>query len=119
MIMMEKVSAFFAFGYPLTYRFNVGAVPLILMNIGYALGLITASLPSLRALLRNIPGLNSNKKSTDPSQDRRNGLDHSEYHLSERSHWAHKIRGKGKLDHESCNNESQQQIVVTTTVEQD
>ncbi|OJJ71575.1 hypothetical protein ASPBRDRAFT_125132 [Aspergillus brasiliensis CBS 101740] len=97
----------------------VGAVPLILMNIEYALGLITGSLPSLRVLLRNIPGLNSNKKSTYPSQDRRNGLNHSGYHLSERSHWARKFRGKGKLDHESCNNESQQQIVVTTTVEQD
>ncbi|GLA69915.1 hypothetical protein AtubIFM55763_010816 [Aspergillus tubingensis] len=98
---------------------DVGAVPLILMNVEYALGLITGSLPSLRVLLRNIPGLNSSKKSTDPSRDWRNGPGHSGYQLSERSHWAHKFKGKGKLDLESCDNESQQRIVVTTTVEQE
>ncbi|PYH35434.1 uncharacterized protein BO87DRAFT_415098 [Aspergillus neoniger CBS 115656] len=96
----------------------VGAVPLILMNVEYALGLITGSLPSLRVLLRNIPGLNSSKKSTDPSRDWRNGPGHSGYQLSERSHWALKFKGQGRLDLESCDNESQQQIVVTTTVEQ-
>ncbi|RAH56553.1 hypothetical protein BO85DRAFT_469761 [Aspergillus piperis CBS 112811] len=96
----------------------VGAVPLILMNVKYALGLITGSLPSLRVLLRNIPGLNSSKKSTDLSRDWRNGPAHSGYQLSERGHWALKFKGKGKLDLESCDNESQQQIVVTTTVEQ-
>ncbi|GKZ54449.1 hypothetical protein AnigIFM49718_009855 [Aspergillus niger] len=96
----------------------VGAVPLILMNVEYALGLITGSLPSLRVLLRNIPGLNSSRKSTDPGRDWRNGPDHSGYHLSERSHWAHKSKRKGKVDLESCDNESQQQIIVTTTVEQ-
>lgn len=89
------------------------------MNVEYALGLITGSLPSLRVLLRNIPGLNSSRKSTDPGRDWRNGPDHSGYHLSERGHWAHKSKRKGKVDLERCDNESQQQIIVTTTVEQE
>ncbi|PYI29207.1 hypothetical protein BP00DRAFT_349252 [Aspergillus indologenus CBS 114.80] len=85
----------------------VGAVPLILMNLEYALGLISGSLPSLRVLVRFIPGLNSSKRSTYPPQ---------EWELSEpaecrfggRPRWMHRLRGE---DAKSIESESRQQIL--------
>ncbi|PYI06215.1 hypothetical protein BO78DRAFT_120616 [Aspergillus sclerotiicarbonarius CBS 121057] len=96
----------------------VGAVPLILMNVEYALGLITGSLPSLRVLFRSIPGLNSSNKNTDPSGGWEQGPNHSGYQLGSRPRWSHRLMSQKEGDAESLDNESQQRIVVTTTVEQ-
>ncbi|PYH93959.1 hypothetical protein BO71DRAFT_484190 [Aspergillus ellipticus CBS 707.79] len=86
----------------------VGAIPLILMNLEYALGLITGSLPSLRVLLRFIPGLNSSKH-TDPSQE---GYSNGGYQLKNQPRWAHVFTGTKSGDAKSIDSESQQRILV-------
>ncbi|OJJ98284.1 hypothetical protein ASPACDRAFT_44789 [Aspergillus aculeatus ATCC 16872] len=85
----------------------VGAVPLILMNLEYALGVITGSLPSLRVLVRFIPGLNSSKRSTYPTQEW-DLSEQAECRLEGRPRWMHPLRG---CDAKSIESESQQHIL--------
>ncbi|RAH69520.1 uncharacterized protein BO66DRAFT_453066 [Aspergillus aculeatinus CBS 121060] len=85
----------------------VGAVPLILMNLEYPLGLITGSLPSLRVLVRFIPGLNSSRRSTYPTQEW-DLSEPAECRLGGRPRWMHRLRGG---DAKSIESESQQHIL--------
>ncbi|PYH81623.1 hypothetical protein BO82DRAFT_402149 [Aspergillus uvarum CBS 121591] len=85
----------------------VGAVPLILMNLEYALGLISGSLPSLRVLVRFIPGLNSSKRSTYPTQEWELS-EPVEYRFGGRPRWMHRPRGG---DAKSIESESRRQIL--------
>ncbi|KAJ5819373.1 hypothetical protein N7474_004964 [Penicillium riverlandense] len=94
----------------------VGAVPLILMNLEFALGLITGSLPTLRVLLKFIPGLKSSPKGTHASQEWAGGASRGGYQLSEQGRWANKFRGNSG-DAKSIESESQQRILVTSTVD--
>ncbi|PWY89081.1 hypothetical protein BO70DRAFT_418071 [Aspergillus heteromorphus CBS 117.55] len=90
----------------------VGAIPLVLMNLEYALGLITGSLQSLRVLLKFIPGLNSSKN-TGPSQEGGLGGSHGGYQLKDQPRWAHLFKGQDSGDAESIESESQQRILAT------
>ncbi|RAH39943.1 uncharacterized protein BO95DRAFT_488829 [Aspergillus brunneoviolaceus CBS 621.78] len=85
----------------------VGAVPLILMNLEYALGLITGSLPSLRVLVRFMPGLNSSKRSTYPTQEWELS-EPAECRLGGRPRGMHRLRGG---DAKNIESESQQHIL--------
>ncbi|KAJ5238474.1 hypothetical protein N7468_003093 [Penicillium chermesinum] len=94
----------------------LGGVPLILMNVEYTLGLIAGSLPSLRVLLKSIPGLNSSGKGTPyPTRTREwesttNG--NGGYQLTEPTHWSQKWMSKKSADVDSIESESQQPIVI-------
>lgn len=89
------------------------------MNVEYTLGLITGSLPSLRVLLKFIPGLNSSAKGasypTYNAQSRtwETTANNGGYQLSEQTHWSQKWMGKkNNADTDSIESESQQPIVV-------
>lgn len=81
---------------------DAGAVPLILMNTEFGLGLVTGSLPSLRILLRFSPGMKSTQKSSTHRTNERatNGSSGPgpAYQLSSRSQvpWSQKMHGWGR-----------------------
>ncbi|KAL4884945.1 hypothetical protein BJY04DRAFT_181010 [Aspergillus karnatakaensis] len=86
---------------------SAGALPLILMNTEYCLGLITGSLPSLMVLFR----LRKQQKSRSRSQEWSSGADRSGgYQLSDRSKWNRKGMAKMTGDGESVKSESEQRI---------
>ncbi|KAI9045134.1 uncharacterized protein KD926_009548 [Aspergillus affinis] len=86
-----------------------GATPLIWMNVEFGLALTTGSLPSLRILLRRIPGFSSDKsESKELTGGNANG--NSGFHLRDQKRWTSKIIGKGRDDVESLASESQERI---------
>ncbi|BCS20502.1 uncharacterized protein APUU_20934A [Aspergillus puulaauensis] len=96
---------------------SAGAIPLILMNTEYALGLITGSLPSLRILFKFIPGLNSSRKTSKNSRSRSRewtgGLGNSGgYQLStgNQSRWSKRVLPGRAADGDSVASESEQRI---------
>lgn len=87
------------------------------MNVEYTLGLIAGSLPSLRVLVKFIPGLNSSGKGNTYPQyagrsDWETNANNNGYQLSEQPHWSQKWMGKKTADTDSIESESQQPIVV-------
>lgn len=94
---------------------GAGAIPLILMNTEYALGLITGSLPSLRILFKFIPGLNSSRKTSKNSRSRSRewtgGQGNSGgYQLSNQSRWSKRVLPGRAADGDSVASESEQRI---------
>ncbi|OJI98652.1 hypothetical protein ASPVEDRAFT_80288 [Aspergillus versicolor CBS 583.65] len=98
---------------------SAGAIPLILMNTEYALGLITGSLPSLRILFKFIPGLNSSRKTSKYSRSRSREWTGGQgnaggYQLSSQSRWSKKVLPKRGADGDSVASESEQRIFTTS-----
>ncbi|KAL1960647.1 hypothetical protein VTO42DRAFT_7226 [Malbranchea cinnamomea] len=86
-----------------------GATPLIWMNVEFCLALITGSLPTLRRLLRFIPGLNSTQKYYN---SRSQGQELGIMHNNSSSHGTRKRSVKLESLHSGLGgNESQERIV--------
>lgn len=95
---------------------DAGATPLIWMNVEYCLALVTGSLPSLRPLLRSIPGFSSSNKTNSKSHEwvRPSAQSRSSYKMTGQSRWKQKMMGKNHVDIETLatqNNESRERIV--------
>ncbi|KAJ5090285.1 hypothetical protein N7532_008969 [Penicillium argentinense] len=107
----------------LVYQKNItdftyaGATPLIWLNMEFGLALVTGSLPSMRVLLRSLPGFGSANKTSSKtrSQEWSSNNDQAKYPLGNQNRWSKKPLGRNiNLEtFESLASESQERIVHT------